>query len=275
MNLLKRWIAFYVFGNIHVAIAAYCLTKITFLHFNIQDQRLANFVFFSTILSYNMIRLFQIDRINSSVAIWFRSNQRPLIILNILAFIGTIYYLFQFEWNNMLILIPFLIATIFYVLPPYGKSTMGLRNIPGLKLFIIAITWTGVTFLFPLFVSGIEMSDVSIYLGIQRFLFVLAITIPFDIRDAIFDKKELSTLPQVLGLTTSKVIAIMALLLFMFIDLRISLDNLNLIKTDLIVIAIASLLILFTTIQRKRYYTAFWIEGLPVLWYGIYLLFVV
>ena len=47
MHLLKQWFGFYVFSNVHVAIAAYCLTKITFLEFGFQNEPLALFVFFS------------------------------------------------------------------------------------------------------------------------------------------------------------------------------------------------------------------------------------
>lgn len=273
MNLLKRWIAFYVFGNIHVSLAAYSLTKITFLQFNFQDQALANFVFFSTVFAYNMIRYFQIDRINTSVALWFRSNKRGLLVLNFISLCAAIYYLLQFDWQDFLFLTPFLMATVFYVLPN-SSSGRGLRNIPGLKLFLIGLTWTGVTFFFPLFVNDVVLTDVAYLQGLQRFLFVLAITIPFDIRDISFDMEKLSTLPQALGLSASKVLATIVLVFYALLDVWIyGIDKL-ITGIDAILLCVTIVLVLFTTVHRNRYYTAFWIEGLPILWYVLYILFI-
>ena len=270
MDLLKRWFAFYVFGNIHVAVAAYSLTKITFIQFNIQDQPLANFVFLSTVLSYNFIRLFQIDRINSMMAIWFRSNNKVLIILNAIAMIGCVYYALNLTLKEILVLVPFLAATLFYVFP-FKKRLTGLRNVPGLKLFLISATWTGVTLVFPLFVSGIQQTEIVYFHVLQRFLFVFAITIPFDIRDAQFDLEELSTLPQTLGIGASKLIAIAALILYIILDLVLNSGLGNYFLIDLFIIAIAILMIGFSGMKRQRYYTAFWIESLPILWYLLYL----
>ena len=105
MQVLKQSFAFYVFGNIHVAVAAYCLTKISFLQFDINNQSLANFVFFSTVLSYNFIRLFQLDRLNSMTSIWIRANKRHLIVLNSLALLGSVYYHLNFRWVDVPVLV--------------------------------------------------------------------------------------------------------------------------------------------------------------------------
>lgn len=273
MDLLKRWFAFYVYGNIHVAVAAYSLTKITFLQFDINDQPLANFVFFSTILSYNLIRLKQIDWINSMMASWFRSNNKGLIILNFTAMTGCIYYALNFRLTEILVLVPFVAATVFYVFP-FKKGVTGLRNIPALKLFLISATWTGVTMVFPLFAAGIQQTELVYFHVLQRFLFVFAITIPFDIRDAQFDLEELSTLPQALGVNTSKLIAIAALIVYLMLDVILYSKQSDYFRIDLFMMAITMIMIGFSGMKRQRYYTAFWIESLPVLWYLLYLLFV-
>ncbi len=273
MQVLKRGFTFYVFGNIHVALAAYCLTKISFLQFDINNQPLANFVFFSTILSYNFIRLFQIDKVNSMMAIWIRANSRSLIFLNSMAFIGSLYYLVNFRRDEILVLLPFLLATLFYVFP-FKKMVGGLRNIPGFKLFLIAITWTGLTVYLPLVSAGIAMSlDVYSYLG-QRFLFVLAITIPFDIRDAQFDLPGLHTIPQVLGVNASKIIAVLALFIVVVFDISVNGQNSEYFWVNLFIMALSMVMVAFSGIKRQRFYTAFWIEALPILWYLLFLIFV-
>lgn len=270
MQILKRGLSFYVFGNVHVAITAYCLTKISFLQFDINDQPLANFVFFSTVLSYNFIRLFQIDKINSMMAIWIRANKKPLIVLNALSLIGSLYYISAFEYDEIIALLPFILATILYVFP-FNKGSAGLRNVPGLKLFLISMTWTGLTLYLPLVSAGIPLTQDLYPYVIQRFLFVLAIAIPFDIRDVQFDIAGLNTLPQVLGVNKSKIIAVVALVIVGIMHVLESSDDSTYIWIDLSIICLSVVMVVFSGINRKRYYTAFWIEGLPILWYLLYL----
>jgi len=273
MQVLRRSFEFYVFGNIHVALAAYCLTKISFIQFEISNQSLANFVFFSTILSYNMIRLFQLNEINSMMAIWIKANKRSLIALNSVALIVCVYYLLNFSLVEIKVLLPLLLATVFYVIP-FKKKFSGLRNIPGLKLFLIAITWTGLTLYLPLFSADLNTSQQVLISGAQRFLFIIAITIPFDIRDAQFDLPELHTLPQVIGINNSKIIALIALALIVVADFWIPHENTNLLWIDVFIMSLSMLMIVFTGMKQSRFYTAFWIESLPILWYLLYLILV-
>ncbi len=273
MQVLKRSFAFYVFGNIHVALAAYCLTKITFLQFDIINQSLANFVFFSTLLSYNFIRLFQLDKLNSMTATWIRVNKRYLMVLSGLALLGSIYALLNFRLVEVIVLFPFFLATLFYVFP-YKKKITGLRNVPGLKLFLISITWTGLTLYLPLLSA--EVHDVQhVYISIaQRFLFIFAITIPFDIRDAQFDLPGLNTFPQKLGVNNSKIMAVLALLMVVILDTLMPYKDPNYFRVNLFMMGLSVVMIAFSGAKRGRYYTAFWIESLPILWYLLYLFFI-
>ena len=273
MQVLKQSFAFYVFGNIHVAVAAYCLTKISFLQFDITNQPLANFVFFSTLLSYNFIRWFQLDKLNSMTSIWIRAHKRSLIVLNSLALIGSVYYLLNFRFADIILLIPFFLATFFYAFP-FKKRTTGLRNVPGLKLFLISITWTGITLYLPLFSAQIHFSHFEYIAIAQRFLFVLAITIPFDIRDAQFDLPGLNTIPQVLGVNRSKIIAALALVIVMLLDTLIPYKGSNFFSINLLIMVLSIIMISFSGTKRGRFYTAFWIEALPILWYLFYLLLI-
>ena len=274
MSLLKRGFGFYVFANVHVAIAAYCLTKITFLDFDFYNEHLAIFVFFSTILSYNMIRFFQLDKINSATAIWIRANKKGLLALNIMAMSGVVYFAFYISSSGFLALLPFFIATVFYVLPIKNKA-IGLRHVPALKLILIAFSWMGISLYFPLYEAGqIDISNQWLYF-VQRFLFIIAITIPFDIRDTHFDLPELATLPQIIGVNKAKVVAVICMLAFIILSVFLKGAASSLFKADLILMLATVGLISFCTQNRNRFYTAFWVESLPILWYILYLIFIV
>ncbi len=272
MSLLKKWFSFYVFANIHVGLAAYCLTQITMKEFDVENRSLAYFVFFSTILAYNFIRVFQLNRINSMIAFWIRSNKNALIILNSICLVFVIYFSLNFRLSTMLLLLPFLLATFFYVIPGSSKLK-GLRHIPGFKLFLISLTWAGITLYLPLFVAELQETDGIWIAFVQRFLFVMALAIPFDIRDAYFDFPDLKTLPQLMGIKNSKVVAILAMIIFAILEL----DKPQGIDAPFIVLILITVLsivlILGSGLGQKKFYSSFWVESIPVFWYILLLIF--
>ena len=75
-----------------------------------------------------------------------------------------------------------------------GDKKFGLRNIPGLKQFLITLVWTMSTVLLPLLEAQhhhmgiVNMRDATILVA-KRFLFIGALTVPFDIRDLFQDRQ--------------------------------------------------------------------------------------
>ncbi|WKK64942.1 hypothetical protein [Lutimonas zeaxanthinifaciens] len=272
MNLVKKGFSFYVFGNIHVALAVYSLVKLTSLQFGSNNDEIACLSFFGTIVSYNLIRYFQLDKLNTSISIWIKANRNGLLVLNFLAGAGCVFYLVKLERSEVWLLIPLVFATFFYVLP-FRSGTTGLRGVPMLKLLLISFIWAALTVILPLVSSTDYFSDSMWLILGQRFFFVFAITIPFDIRDADFDKPELLTLPHLIGTDRSKLIAIIALMACIYVSSTLyELRSSNYI-IDTVIMSISMILVLFTNVRRLRYYTAFWIESLPILWYLFYLVF--
>lgn len=272
MSLLKKWFSFYVFANIHVGLAAFCLTQITMNEFAAENRSLAYFVFFSTILAYNFMRVFQLNRINSTIAIWIRSNKNGLIVLNSICLVLVVFLSLNFRPSTILVLLPFLLASFFYVIP--GSSRLkGLRHVPGFKLFLISFTWAGVTLYLPLFVAQLQETDGIWIAFVQRFLFIMALAIPFDIRDAHFDFPDLKTLPQLIGIKSSKVVAILAMIIFALLELyRITNIDAAFI-VSIVITVLAILLILGSVVGQKRFYSSFWVESVPVFWYILLLIF--
>ncbi|WCL81085.1 prenyltransferase [Saprospira sp. CCB-QB6] len=75
------------------------------------------------------------------------------------------------------LLVPALLS-LAYVLPIYRGWR--LRDIPWLKIFLIAGVWSYVATVLPALELG---RPISLYLFFERALFVLLITLPFDLRD--------------------------------------------------------------------------------------------
>ena len=165
--------------------------------------------------------------------------------------------------------------TFFYVLPLFkiGNIEVSFRNFPSIKIISIALAWAGITVFFPLFDAGYEFTS-SVYIEfIQRFLILISITIPFDIRDVSVDPRSLKTLPQLVGVGISKIIGYLLLLVVVLLEFYMS----NVLKTSsyiLIAIALITMLFLaFSTLKRNRYYTSFWVEAIPILWFTLIVVF--
>lgn len=274
MRLFKEIVDFYILSNIHVALAGFSMTKITLVNFGIDNNTTPLFAAFSIIVSYNFIRFYEIktNRLNWFKD-WFFMNINEILLLIILSILGLAYISFFADFNlkSLLILFPFAFVTFFYAIPivKIGKLEVSFRNFPMIKIFSISITWAGISVFFPLYEANYQFTT-AVYLEFfQRILILLAITIPFDIRDVSIDSRLLKTLPQILGITSSKVLGI--LLLFGVVLLEIFKENFTYagFLIVLIISIVAGLFLWFSSPKRSRYYTSFWVESVPIIWFGL------
>jgi len=278
MNSLKKIFDFYIYSNIHVAIAGFCITKITLLKFGFYTNLVPLFVGLSIIVSYNFIRYFEID---SKRLGWFKrwvlQYKNKLVLLMTLSLLigGYIIFFTGFNIKSLFILIPFGFMTLFYTIPLFkiGKLQVSFRNFPAIKIFSIAIAWSGITVLFPLSeVNYIFTTDVYIEF-FQRILILIAITIPFDIRDIYLDDKKLKTLPQLLGVHYSKVMGTMLLFFFVLLGSNKTNYSNNNLLVDIIITLISLFFLWNSSPKKSRYYTSFFVEAIPILWFLIVLVF--
>ena len=261
-NVLIKIFDFYVFSNMHVALVGFFLVKITLIEMGISENKTAWFVFFATLLSYTIIRFLRLNDINNWYNKWIKKNSKLLYSISILSFIAVLYFGFQLRLKAILTLIPFSLATLFYVFPLEKYS---LRNIAGLKLFLIAFSWAGITVLFPIIQNYILPRMVDYITFFQRFLFVIAITLPFDIRDLDYDLDSLKTLPQQFGIKKTKHIGFILLALFFILEFLKPIDT-HTIWTTLSIAVFSGILLNFATNKQSKYYSAFLVEALPIFW---------
>jgi 4-hydroxybenzoate polyprenyltransferase len=170
-----------------------------------------------------------------------------------------------------------LVLAYFYPVPGIGKP---LRQWPYAKVFHIAVVWTLITMLFPLLAGPplpteeITLAFVSLILA--RFAFVVAITLPFDLRDLNADRREgTHTLPLRLGWPATRRIALLALLLSAMGEGLYLHDRIlppSVILAVLISHLAALVLIHRTDAGRQESYYTFWLDGvllLPLLIYTV------
>ncbi len=248
----------------HVAIAAFCLVKITLFEVGISDTTAPLFVFFSTLVSYNIIRILRVSNIKSWFIIWYGKNKKKIYFITSISSIFLVYFLFQLRLKAILILAPFTLLTVFYVFP---IAKFSLRERAGVKLFLIAVSWAGITVLFPLVQNYLLLRSIDYITFLQRFLFIFAITIPFDIRDLKYDKPSLNTIPQVIGIKKSKYLAIAIMFVFVFLEIfKYLFFHFSFLLETLFVFIISVWFIYNTSLNKNKYYTSFFVEAIPIFW---------
>jgi hypothetical protein len=92
-------------------------------------------------------------------------------------------------------------------IPVAKKQKIRLRDLPFLKIFLIALVWSGMAVLLPATEAGgwDALNSKSIGLCMLQFLFILSITLPFDINDWRIDRMTgVKTIPHILGIRKSQ-----------------------------------------------------------------------
>ncbi|TBN01330.1 hypothetical protein EYD45_13050 [Hyunsoonleella flava] len=269
MSVLKQLFNFYINSSIHVALAVYALTYLTLVEFGISyDKPVLYFVFYATITGYNFVKYFGLAKFHHrSLATWLKAIQ----IFSLVCFVLMCCYGLQLPTKILMYILVFGLITFFYAVPFLPKRIFvdkqhNLRSIGGLKVYVIALVWCGVTVFLPILSNGLSINDDVLITAFQRFIFVIVLMLPFEIRDLKFDSLKLSTIPQKIGVKNTKYIGIaLALMMFLLEFLKDEITDKSIFSL-FITLVITAVLVLFSKIEQDKYYSAFWVEGVPILW---------
>ncbi len=264
MEVGKRGFEFYINSSIHAAVSVISLVCVSLLNFNLQiDFSFFCFVFFGTITGYNFVKYAGIAKLHHrSLA----KNLRWIQIFSFFCFFGLIYFLFQ-QTVRVAVTSFFLgLLTFLYALPVF-RNKKNLRNFSGLKIFIIAFVWAGVTVILPL-IDQVALDTPTMPVEfIQRFLFIIVLILPFEIRDMRYDNDALQTIPQKFGVKKTKKMGFLLLLIVILIEFLKDVtgeNSLSLILTGII----TAVFLQHSKVRQSRYYASFYVEGIPLLWLG-------
>ena len=270
MRLLKTILDIYINGSIHVALAVYALVQMTFHFFNIPyDTPMSCFAFFGTIVGYNFVKYDELARAKKIK----RSPQLKVIVgLSIVSFLATGFSFFQLERNTKLVGIGFLVLTMLYTLPFFPKIGNA-RNWAGVKIYIVAFCWAGITLFLPIINAEVPFSEDVVLKFCQRFLLVIILILIFEIIDLKNDDLSLQTVPQRLGIYKTKILNLILLIPFYGLEFLKSDFQVKQLWINLILIVTLALFTLFASPKRSNYYTGFWVESIPVFWWALVLFF--
>lgn len=268
MKLFLSIFKFYVNASVHVALAVIAFTGVTILELDLDiSKSMWGFVFFGTIFSYNFVKYFEVVGLKS---INVGRSIRSIRAISILSFV--LVTIFGAQQSIKVLILIFLLGslTFFYAIPLLNRSN--LRNLVGLKIFVVSLVWSGVTVLLPVIGSSIDINADIWITFIQRFLMVLVLTLPFEIRDLHYDVSRLKTLPQQLGLRKTKILGNILLVIIIVLDgFKDDISHAHFFSL-LFFCALTSGFLIASEEKQSRYFASFWVESLPILWLFLMLL---
>lgn len=216
-----------VYSNLFVAIvltllasSSYCIVQgLAFKWYPIIS------VFLGTFILYNFHRLYKIDFIpNAQLGgrhRWMLANGKWIKYSMAFCVFAALLILPNYTANDVVWLVPAAIISVGYTIPvfPTDSKWWRLRDIPLAKPLIIALVVTYLTLSFPTYeqygIHEIFMAS-NLTLFIERFVFLVSMTIPFEMRDIQSDRDAgLSTLATYLGFDLAKRITITSLVFWL------------------------------------------------------------
>jgi hypothetical protein len=147
------------------------------------------------------------------------------------------------------------------------------RNWAGVKIYIVALCWVGVTLALPVLNADVPITSDFYLKCMQRFILIFVLVLIFEIIDLAKDDPHLKTVPQQIGVKRTKILGLLLLLPFYFLEFFKSNFDKNQLIINLILVMIISLFMLFANEKRSKYYTSFWVESVPIVWWLLLLIF--
>lgn len=271
---MRRLLNLFLYSNLLIAFAAAGLVWTTeLLLFGEMDWVVASLVGSAGLLSYNfqrLVRFESMDLVTPSVRMdWFLDQRVAMLIMTAIAAAATITLFFFLRTTEAKIVFIFLgIISVWYAIPLIPKKPdSALRDLPFIKIFLIAISWVIAGVVLPIANSAEMTSYMSSSVGLlvaERFLFIMALTIPFDIRDLKHDEQKKKTLPQIMGVNLARNVALILLLVCTLLALfQVQQGNYPLGAgiAYIISLGVSALAIWGSSEDRSEYYYAGFVDG--------------
>jgi len=233
------------------------------------DNFVGYFAFFGTIVGYNFVKFDALARANKNK---MRIQLKAITTFSFVSLLIVIYYYCKLQNSTKIIAAFFLILTILYTLP-FSPNTKNARNWAGLKIYIVAICWVGVTVMLPILNFGISFQNSFYIISLQRFILIFTLILIFEIIDLKTDDPHLKTVPQQIGVKNTKILGFILLIVFCGLGFFNGNYNNNFQFLELLLNFVIAIFLYFSNENRSKYYTSFLVESIPIFWLLLILVF--
>lgn len=205
---MKAPLTYLLYTHIWIAIGAVLLSEQTFLQLeeSMRWDRMTLLIGSATLLNYLLQRLIAVGVVRrqtlSPLTHWLLRHRILAWALIGMAALGVLWGMLAIDADSLWLLAIIGAISLLYDVPIRAHR---LRDLGSVKIFLIGLVWASVTVWLPAFDAGYPFSNANVWLiWLQRLLFILAITLPFDIRDILIDKAlDLTTIPRIIGVEAS------------------------------------------------------------------------
>ncbi|WP_396152330.1 hypothetical protein [Flavobacterium sp.] len=255
MFVLKQIFDLYIKSSLHVAFAIFSFVKVVELSLNISSHVFLEVAIFSgTVLGYSVLKYYEFWK---STKFSVHKNKSVLGITTV-AFLTFVFCFFQLKFSFQIAFFQIFFLVLLY---PF------LRKYWFLKIAVVSFCVTYVVSYIP----TLETKTVFFYdtiLQVKLFFLICALLIPFEIYDSQHDAITLQTIPQKFGIKKTKYLGYFFLICFCILSLIFRFE-----RFDVVIAIIIGLFIRFSSTKNTKYYTSFWVESIPILWWLILVLF--
>ncbi|MEX0965647.1 MAG: UbiA family prenyltransferase [Bacteroidia bacterium] len=264
-----------IFGNFFIATGGALLGFSTFALLKISFQ--STDVFYLMLLFGSILFIYNFDRIYSADTdiftirhIWLRKNSqvlRTIMFASVPLMAAGAWFL---NTEALIVLAVLAFISVAYSIPIVKAKTMRLKQIGLLKIFLIAFVWSTSTTIVPILNNDPEFINGEVFsLWSQHFLFIFALSLPFDIRDLHPDElAKVRTVPGRIGIRLTLLMALLMLILFAVLVVLQFGHEFFALALPQIIAAVYLAIIKWKPKRPEQYYT-FWLDGgvvvLPVL----------
>ncbi len=266
---ITHFFDWYLQASLHVALATTALVQMTFYFCYLSfSAAVTALVFFGTVFSYNFIKYAPIIVKRKRLTPFLKS----VIAISAISMLIAAISFFYLNFNAQILTVFFAFLCVLYVIP-VAKSKTNLRNYAGIKIYIVSLCWAGVTTLLPIVNADQTIQMDIVFKFSQRFILTLILILIFEINDLKYDDIRLKTVPQTIGVLKTKYLIVLLLIPFYFLEfLKVNYYG-NQWLINLILVFVIGFFTYFAHPNRTKYFTLFWVESVPILWFLLVVLF--
>lgn len=263
-----RIIEWYCYSNIHIAVCAFLFTRYSFMQFGYNASNLYSLLIATcTFIIYTLHKIIGLRSLSATETIsekFVLVANYPLAFLILCAataIISSYLFVIQSGITQFLLFVPCFL-TILYIFPIF-KGRRRLRDLPYAKVFILALCWSLLCRWIPLTIVNVPLM-VKVISSMSAFLFIAALGLVFDHKDATADlKNEVKTLVHIIPKYALLWIVEIILFCCFLLDL-ISIRMAGIDKNIFIALALywtIGLAIFFTKYFKQELYYTFVLDG--------------
>lgn len=240
----------------------------------IHEYFYAALAFLGTLAVYNFQRIIKSQKLSDAQPhlLWYKRHSSIAWFTAIFSGLAAgLLLLYILNWNihTIATLCGLGLIAVLYVVKIFK---IPLREVPFLKIHMVALVWIGLCLYFPVINENSKHSSLTDVIFWAHYLYFVAITIPFDYRDVMIDAPSFKTIPQFFGKNLALGLSLLCFSVYSFIIIQYTELYHSSLIYGIIVYHLICIIVFFRNFSP--YISAFLLDG-GIIMVGIYYYFAV